>query len=187
MTSQPDSAQQLATLVAAPSTATVPAVWAAVPVEDQRRALAVAIRSDPEMRQALVGLLKKTPRFKSFRPTAFKSWSSEQFADVLKTPAMMSLDVMQAGLIALHINERSEMLAAFLDSLGIPHEKGLITDAPGTLSASEAELHRAADDLAAKYPRNEVLLYFLTLLVLEPELWGGLAGWLERQAATSPG
>ena len=185
MTSQPDSATQLAALTAAPSTATIAGVWAAVPVEDQRRALAVAIRSDPEMRQALIGLLKKTPRFKSFRPTSFKSWSSEQFADVLKTPAMMSVDVMQAGLIALHINERSEMLSAFLDSLGIPHEKGLITDGPEKLAASEAELHTAADDLAARFPRAEVLLYFLTLLVLEPELWGGLAGWLERQGAAA--
>ena len=105
---------------------------------------------------------------------------------MLKTPAMLSVDVMQAGLIALHINERSAMLSAFLDALGIPHEKGLITDAPATLAASESELHRAADDLAARFPRAEVQLYFLTLLVLEPELWGGLAGWLERQGAASP-
>ena len=186
MTPPADSARQLAELTAAPATATIAAVWAAVPVEDQRRALALAIRSDPDMRQALVNLLKKTPRFKSFRPTAFKSWSSEQFADVLKTPAMLSVDVMQAGLIALHINERSAMLSAFLDALGIPHEKGLIIEAPEKLAASEAELHRAADDLAARFPRPEVQLYFLTLLVLEPELWSGLAGWLERQGAASP-
>ena len=186
MTSQPDSSRQLAALTAAPATANITGVWAAVPADDQRRALALAIRSDPDMRQALVSLLKKTPRFKSFRPTAFKAWSSEQFADVLKTPAMLSVDVMQAGLIALHINERSAMLSAFLDALGIPHEKGLITDAPATLAASESELHRAADDLAARFPRAEVQLYFLTLLVLEPELWGGLAGWLERQGAASP-
>ena len=58
-------------------------------------------------------------------------------------------------------------------------------DSATQLAASEAELHKAADDLAARFPRAEVMLYFLTLLVLEPELWGGLAGWLERQGAAA--
>ena len=172
----------LADLATRPATITVPELWSTLTPEERRRAVALSLGNDRDARRTLVSLLRQTPRYKSFRPTSFSSWSPEQFADALKGPGLLTPDVMQAGLIALHVQDRHEMLAAFLDAVGVPHADGLITEPLETLPASQDQLLAAADDLAARYPREQVTLYFLTLLVLDPTLWAGLAAWLERQA-----
>lgn len=171
----------LATLAARPADVTVSALWSVLTPEERRRGLALSLGDDRDVRRTLVTLLRKTPRYRSFRPTAFSSWSAEQFADALKAPGLLTPDVMQAALIALHVQDRAGMLAAFLDAVGIPHKDGLITDTLEALPVAQEKLLRAADDLAARFPREQVSLYFLTLLVLDPALWGGLAAWLIRQ------
>jgi hypothetical protein len=85
------------------------------------------------------------------------------------------------GLIALHVSGRSEMLAAFLDSLGVPHQQGVIEETPEPALVTEDKVSHAADALVTRFPREQVVLYFLTLVVLEPEAWAGLKGWLARQ------
>ena len=168
-------------LAARPDTVTVPELWAALTADERRRGLALSLGDDRDVRRTLVTLLRKTPRYKSFRPTAFGSWSAEQFADALRAPGLLTPDVMQSALIALHVQDRSAMLAAFLDAVGIPHQNGLITESVESLPVGQAELLRAADAVAARFPREQVTLYFLTLLVLDPALWGGLKAWLEEQ------
>ena len=179
--------RSLTDLAAAPGTVTIPALWAALGPEVRRQALALSFGEDRSVRHTLVGLLRKTPRYRAFRPTSFASWSAEQFADALKAPGLLTPDVMQAALIALHVESRRPMLGAFLDAVGVPHTDGVITDLPETLGADRATLLRAADDLARRFPRDEVILYFLTLVVLEPQFWGGLKPWLERSAGLQDG
>ena len=179
MTTRSD-ARSLTDLAVAPDTLTVPALWAALSPEVRRHALALSFGEDRSVRNTLVSLLRKTPRYRSFRPTSFSSWTPEQFADALKGPGALSPEVMQAALIALHVEDRRPMLGAFLDAVGVPHTDGVIADLPDSLGADQTTLFRAADDLAARFPRDEVLLYFLTLVVLEPQFWAGLKGWLER-------
>lgn len=182
MTSRPD-ARTLTDLAGTPDTLTVPALWGALSPDVRRRALALSFGEDRSVRNTLVGLLRKTPRYRSFRPTSFSSWSAEQFADALKAPGALTPEVMQAALIALHVEDRRPMLGAFLDAVGVAHTDGVIADLPDALGADQATLFRAADDLAARFPREEVLLYFLTLVVLEPQFWGGLKPWLERSGS----
>ena len=66
------------------------------------------------------------------------------------------------------------MMSAFLDSLGITHENGLIADE--TLPKQDtAKLHAAATELATKFPDEDVALYFATLVAQDPDTWGELA------------
>ena len=161
-------------------TMTTQALWSVLTPDERRRGLALSLGDDRDVRRSLVALLRKTPRYKSFRPTAFASWSAEQFAGALKAPGLLTPDVMQSALIALHVQDRSAMLSAFLDAVGIPHQNGLITDSVESLPVSQAELLAAADTLAERFPREQVTLYFRTLLLLDPVLWGGLKDWLDR-------
>ena len=163
-------------------TVTTEALWSVLTPDERRRGLALSLGDDRDVRRSLVTLLRKTPRYKSFRPTAFASWSAEQFADALKAPGLLTPDVMQSALIALHVQDRSAMLAAFLDAVGIPHQNGLITDSVESLPVGQAELLAAADALGERFPREQVTLYFRTLLLLDPALWGGLRDWLDRHA-----
>lgn len=182
MTTRPDP-RSLTDLAATPDAVTVPALWAALTPDLRRHALALSFGEDRSVRTTLVGLLRKTPRYRSFRPTSFSSWTAEQFADALKAPGTLTPEVMQAALIALHVEDRRPMLGAFLDAVGVPHTDGVIADLPDALAVDQATLFRAADDLAARFPREEVLLYFLTLVVLEPQFWGGLKAWLVRSGS----
>ncbi len=70
------------------------------------------------------------------------------------------------------------MLGAFLDSLGISHDNGVL-NAEDVKPPSAEKLKEAADQLQGQYQKEDVELYFLTLLVQDPETWGGLADILE--------
>jgi hypothetical protein len=77
-------------------------------------------------------------------------------------------------LVAFHLEQHRPMMASFLDSLGIPHEDGLIADED--LKAPPLErLGEAARALAAAYPPDDVALYLSTLVWQDPETWGALA------------
>ena len=75
------------------------------------------------------------------------------------------------------------MMAAFLDGVGVKHDEGRIdTEEAGPISVTPERLHTAADDVAARFPIDEVVTYFLTLLLQDPETWGGVTGWLESRS-----
>jgi len=75
------------------------------------------------------------------------------------------------------------MLAAFLDAVGVKHDDGRIdTEASGPVTVQPEQLRAAADDLAARFPLDEVVTYFLTLLLQDAETWGGVMEWLEARA-----
>ena len=67
------------------------------------------------------------------------------------------------------------MMAAFLDSLGIAHENGLISE-ENTSKPDAEKLQAAAAELATKYPADDVSLYFSTLVSQDPETWGAPRG-----------
>jgi hypothetical protein len=75
------------------------------------------------------------------------------------------------------------MMASFLDSLGIPNDEGRIdsetTEVP---PQDEAKVVAAANDLAARFPADEVATYFLTLLLQDAGVWKGLVGFLQESA-----
>jgi hypothetical protein len=63
------------------------------------------------------------------------------------------------------------MMAAFLDSLGIGHEDGLISE-ENVANMDPEKLRTAAAELATKYPPEDVSLYFKTLVSQDPDTWG---------------
>ena len=70
------------------------------------------------------------------------------------------------------------MLGAFLDALGIAHENGVLkADEPK--APEPGQLQAAVAALRAAYPKEDVDLYFQTLLVQDAETWGGLADLIE--------
>jgi hypothetical protein len=71
------------------------------------------------------------------------------------------------------------MMASFLDSLAIPNDDGRI-DSETTVvpPQDEAKVAAAASARAAKFPPDEVVTYFLTLLLQDAGVWKGLAEWL---------
>ena len=78
------------------------------------------------------------------------------------------------ALVNYHLERQRPMMGAFLDSLGIAHDNGLISEETVTRPDRE-RLKTAVAELASTYPPDDVGLYFATLVSQDPETWGDLA------------
>ena len=63
---------------------------------------------------------------------------------------------------------------AFLDLLGIAHENGLINE-ENVARPDAKKLKAAATELSSTFPKEDVILYFSTLVSQDPDTWGALA------------
>jgi hypothetical protein len=112
--------------------------------------------------------------FLKFRTKSVLALPTEKRARYLATLPNLSDTIAARALINYHLARQRPMMASFLDSLGIAHEEGLITDE--SISPPGAEkLRAAAGELAAKFPAEHVSLYFSTLVSQDPDTWGDLA------------
>jgi hypothetical protein len=109
-----------------------------------------------------------------FRPKSVIGLPLEKKAKYLATLPAVSDTVAARALVNYHLERQRPMMAAFLDALGIAHENGLISEENVT-KPDEAKLKAAAADLSSKFPKEDVLLYFSTLVSQDPETWGPLA------------
>jgi hypothetical protein len=109
-----------------------------------------------------------------FRPKTVRTLPLEKKVKYLSALPSLSDAVAGRILVAYHLAHKRPMLGAFLDALGIAHDNGVL--AAEDVKAPDADrLKQAAAVLRANYPAADVELYFQTLLVQDPETWGGLA------------
>jgi hypothetical protein len=81
-------------------------------------------------------------------------------------------------LVAYHLAQQRPMMAAFLDSLGIAHDEGLIADEDLKPPEPEA-LKAAAAALSNAFPQEDVSLYLTMLVWQDPDTWGALSDALQ--------
>lgn len=149
-------------------------MWRLMPA-DLRTSAATAFWSDEQAALEQAEATALIARQIKFRPKSVLSLSVEKKAKHLAGLGQVS-DLLAARLlISYHLEHERPMMAAFLDSLGIAHEDGLIKDEePKTPDA--ATLDTAVKELSAKFPKPNVARYFWALLWQDPETWGGLKG-----------
>jgi hypothetical protein len=109
---------------------------------------------------------------KKFRPKSVIALDNERKARHLASLSPMPESIAARALVAYHLDGQRPMMGAFLDSVGIPHEDGLIQDHEG--APDRDRIAAAAADLAQRFPADDVALYLNTLLSQDPETWGGL-------------
>lgn len=125
-------------------------------------------------RGAIAGALK-------FRPQTVATWPRTKLVSEAVRLPLDDAQLLSAFLVDLHLGHRRPMMASFLDSLGIANDGGRIdSDTTEVGPQDPAKVQAAADALVAAYPADEVVTYFLTLLLQDASVWAGLAGWLER-------
>ena len=78
------------------------------------------------------------------------------------------------ALVNYHLGLQRPMMGQFLDALGVAHEEGLIKD-EAVVKPEPGKLRTAVQEIAAKYPADDVALYLSTLVSQDPETWGELA------------
>ena len=115
-----------------------------------------------------------------FREAAVRQLPVERRAQYLAKSVRPGDSLAGSLLLALHLEERRPMLAAFLDALGIPHEDGLITEGHDPEPPTPEKLAGAAKALAKSFPAADVELYLGALYVLDRETWAGLRGQVSQ-------
>ena len=174
----------LASLAAAPRTTTVRKLWKALTPEERTAAITAAMADDQN------GWVKATTRVSvasaiKFRPQTVATWPRQKLITEAARVPIEDVSLLSAFLVDLHLGTRRPMMAAFLDAVGVKHDDGRIdTEASGPVTVSAEQLKAAADDLAARFPLDEVVTYFLTLLLQDAETWGGAIGWLEARSSS---
>jgi hypothetical protein len=109
-----------------------------------------------------------------FRAKSVVALPIEKKAKYLATLPSVSDSVAARALVNYHLERQRPMMGTFLDSLGITHEDGLISEE--NVAKPDAEkLKAAAGELTAKYPAEDVSLYLSTLVSQDPDTWGALA------------
>jgi hypothetical protein len=169
----------LAALAAAPTSTTVRKLWKAL-TPDERTAAVTAALADDES-----GWVKTTTRAAvasaiKFRPQTVATWPKQKLVTEAARVPIDDVQLLSAFQVDLHLGTRRPMMATFLDAVGVKHDAGRIdTEASGPIEVTPERLRAAADDLASRYPLDEVVTYFLTLLLQDAETWAGAIGWLE--------
>ena len=119
---------------------------------------------------------------KKFRPKTVVSLEDERKARHLASLSTLPDALAAKALIVYHLAEQRAMMGAFLDSLGIAHENGLIQE--DKVTPDPAKVAPAAAQLAQQFPATDVSVYLNTLLYQDPETWEALRELPELQGLT---
>lgn len=151
-------------------------LWKRLPPERRLDAARAFWESDDESSQAeQVEAIVALSRHMKFRPQSMQAMPIEKRAKYLTQLPGMSESIAARALVAYHLAHQRPMMGAFLDSLGIGHDEGLITD-ESVDPPPRDRLAPAAAALAKSYSAADVSIYLNTLLAQDPQTWGALSG-----------
>ncbi len=104
---------------------------------------------------------------------------AERHASMVSALAKPNLDAAAGALIrAWLVQKQTPMLIAFLDALGIAHDKGVVEDLPS--SVDDTKLKAAVEALLGKYPHETVAVYLNAFNDMNAAGWPNLKALLEN-------
>jgi len=154
-------------------------LWKQLLPERKLRAAEAFWKDDSASMEQTEAVLAIANRIK-FRVSSVLKMPREKKARQLVALPGISEVVAARLLVAYHLDQQRPMMASFLDSLGIANDEGRIDSEKTEVAPQDEEkVSTAARALTAKFPPDEVVIYFLTLLLQDGEVWKGLAGYLQ--------
>src|SRR5215471_18035771 len=154
-------------------------LWRRMPMERRVEAADFFWNDEQSADQQLEAVASIATHMK-FRPKSVLGLAPEKRAKYLATLPNMPDTIAARALVAYHLERQRPMMGAFLDLLGIAHDNGLISD-DNPVKPDAAKLKAAAQELATKFPQEDVALYFSTLVSQDPETWDALVDVVEPQ------
>lgn len=138
---------------------------------ERRRAVLAAFWRHGENQSKLMAQMQLAKAL-HFRDETIRKMSPEKKAELLASRIGVAefdqfLDI---GLMAYHTHHANEMMAAFLDKWGVPHENGTIEADEYPVPNAE-QVREAVKALEGQYDRRDVALYLATAGLLMDEAW----------------
>lgn len=106
----------------------------------------------------------------NFRPKSVQALPVERRTKLLAQLSDVSDAVATRALISYHFTVKRDLMAAFLDALGIAHENGMISE-ESVAPPPRAQLVTAIGRLRSAFPAADVDLYLRTLATLDGDTW----------------
>lgn len=125
--------------------------------------------------EAVAGALGVIARARRMRPQAVRAMAPEAQARAVGSILDPGEALAASLLVALHLGARRDLLKAFLDAMGLPHEDGILKDEADKAPAPTLEELRQGIQALASFPSDQVATYLNTLYLQDPERWGRLA------------
>ena len=147
-------------------------LWKQLSADRRKQAAEAFWRDDNAANEQAEAIGMIAQRIK-FRLKSVITMPVEKRAQYLVSTPTVSEILAARLLVAYHLAYQRQMMASFLDALGIAHENGMIADEEVKAPPEEA-LQKAAGAIAASYPAEDVSLYLSTLTWQDPETWGAL-------------
>lgn len=147
-------------------------LWRTLPREARLEA-ARAFWNRPS-EEAALGAAREIVQILRVRPQAFHKVPLEQRVSLLAGLAAPPEALVEALLLALHVERRRELLGAFLEALGIPHEEGMIADDTEFAPPTEAAARAALESLRPRFPADQIRVYWNALWLQDRARWGAL-------------
>jgi hypothetical protein len=148
-------------------------IWKRMTAEKRMKAAEV-FWSDEQSTEQQVEAVGAIAIHMKFRTKSVVGLPLERKARYLASLPTISDTVVARALVSYHLEQQRPMMGAFLDSLGVGHEDGLISEENVVIPDAE-RVRAAATELAEKFPAEDVALYFSTLVSQDPETWSELA------------
>ncbi|MDQ3282172.1 MAG: hypothetical protein M3Q69_12250 [Acidobacteriota bacterium] len=108
----------------------------------------------------------------NFREETIRKMPPEKKADLLAqriaTPEFEQF--LEMALMQYHTNEKTKMMAAFLDRWNVPHENGSIETDDYTPPTAD-QVRAAVKELEGEYDRSDIRLYLATAGLLMADQW----------------
>ena len=147
---------------------------------EQRLAAADAFwREDQaDIRMQHVDAIVTIAKRMNFRAKSVQALPIERRTRLLAHLTDISDAVATRALISYHFTAKRDVMAAFLDALGIAHENGLIAEESVTPPTRD-QLVAAIGRLRSAFPKEDVDLYLRTLSTLDGDTWAELDAALE--------
>jgi hypothetical protein len=146
-------------------------LWKRMTPEKRQQAARAFWRDESTTEDQLQAVLLISQQ-KKFRPKTVVALDEDRKTRHLASLTTLPDSLAARALVVYHLAEQREMMSAFLDSLGIAHENGLIKEESTT--PDPAKVGPAAAELMKRYPAEDVVLYLNTLLCQDPETWRDL-------------
>jgi hypothetical protein len=138
--------------------------------------LTFAYETDKPLYHATVGAVAEA---RKLRPVFLERQPRPQrHTAMLATLSRPALELVAGNLLRVWLlKKHKQMLADFLDALGIPHQEGVVEDLPAEMD--EAKIRAAVDVLLGKYPPEVVAVYLHAFSEMNTVGWPSLKPMLE--------
>ena len=158
-------------------------LWNALGPEEREAAAWAMLATDAKGRERLAMFVAEA---RNFRPATVRKWSEEKIVTTVMRMPVHDPNVAMELLTCHHVPGQMDMVTAFLDALGVSHDRGSV-ESFAPIGGDEERVRAAVREMVERHGARASVVYLLAL-----RFFGAPAGetgrlWVEERLAAAIG